>query len=325
MRHGCLVVALGSPQEPTPAAIRRFLKPFLSDQRVVDFHPAAWLPILHGMVLPARPGKIREQYEAVWTDSGSPLTVHTLAQRDHLQDALPDVDVRYAMTYTAPSIETALTDWDVDAVTVIPLFPQYAPSTVAAVMDQVTAFYRASAWMPHLHLVQSWPDTPRYVNWHARQLARTLTAQEQSDQGADKVVFSYHGVPERAVHAPGPYRAQCETTTAAIVSATQELVGHEIAHESTFQSKFGPGAWLAPATIDRMGQLPAEGVHNVVMLTPGFVADCIETSYELDVLNRDEFLAAGGSSFTRVAPPNSDPEVGLMLAEVFHRAHRLDE
>lgn len=317
MRHGCLVVALGSPQEPTPSAIRRFLRPFLSDQRVVDFHPAAWLPILHGMVLPVRPGRIKEQYEAVWLEAGSPLTVHTLAQRDHLQESLPAVDVRYAMTYTAPSIETALTDWDVDALTVIPLFPQYAPSTVAPVMDQVMEYYQKSAWMPHLHLVQSWLDAPLYVQWHAQRLATALNTTES----VDKVVFSYHGVPERAVHAPGPYRAQCETTTAAIIDAATEILDRPIPHETTFQSKFGPGSWLSPATIDRMAQLPREGARSIVMLTPGFVADCIETSYELDVLNKDEFLAAGGTSFTRIAPPNSDPEVGPMLAEVFHRAH----
>lgn len=311
MRHGCLIVALGSPAEPTPREIRRFLKPFLSDRRVVDFHPAIWWPVLHGIVLPFRPGRIAEQYEHVWLPDGSPLTVHTIAQRDHLARELPDVEVRYAMTYTSPSIPEALTEMDVDHLTILPLFPQYAPSTVAAVVDQVMDYYQDATAMPNLTIVSSWETAPLFIDWYAQQLRETLASNE-----VDRVVFSYHGVPERTPHAPDAYRAQCEATSAAIM----ELVDAEIPFENTYQSKFGPGEWLSPATINRMAQYPADGVRRIALCTPGFFADCIETSEELDVLNRNAFLAAGGETYVRVAPPNSDPEAGAILAEVY-RTH----
>ena len=310
MRHGCLIIALGSPAEPTPREIRRFLRPFLSDRRVVDFHPALWAPILHGIVLPFRPGRIAEQYENVWLPEGSPLTVHTMAQREHLANELPGVDVRYAMTYTSPTIAEVLSQMDVDHLTILPLFPQYAPSTVAAVADQVMAFYQGSTTMPHLTLVSSWERSPTYINWHAEQLRHTLAT-----ANVDRIVFSFHGVPKRARHAPQAYVAQCEATTHAIMARLGDAP-----FEITYQSKFGPGEWLSPATIDRMRALPADDVRNIAVCTPGFVADCIETSEELDVLNRNAFEAAGGETYVRVAPPNSEPIAGSMLAEVY-RTH----
>lgn len=277
---------------------------------MVDFHPALWRPILHGIVLPFRPGRIAEQYEGVWMPEGSPLTVHTIAQRDHLARELPGVDVQYAMTYTEPSIPEVLSRMDVDHITVLPLFPQYAPSTVAAVVDQVMEYYQGATSMPHLTIVSSWETSSTYIAWHARRLAETCAATD-----VDRIVFSYHGVPARWRHAPEAYVAQCETTTNAIMDA----VG-EIPFEITFQSKFGPGEWLTPATIDRMAQLPSEGARRVAVCTPGFIADCLETSEELDVLNHKAFRDAGGEVFVRVAPPNSDPIAGAMLAEVY-RAH----
>ena len=310
MRRGCLIVALGSPAEPTPREIRRFLKPFLSDRRVVDFHPAIWWPVLHGIVLPLRPGRIAGQYENVWLPEGYPLTVHTIAQRDHLAAELLDVDVRYAMTYTSPSIRQVLTEMDVDHLTILPLFPQFAPSTVAAVIDQVTAYYRDANRMPHLTIVSSWETSPLFIDWHAQRLRETLAENE-----VDRIVFSYHGVPQRAPHAPREYLAQCEATTNAIMT----LVG-DIPFENTYQSKFGPGEWLTPATIKRMEQFPSDGVRRIAVCTPGFFADCIETSEELDVLNQRAFLDAGGKKYVRVAPPNSAPIVGAILAEVY-RAH----
>lgn len=312
MRHGCLIVALGSPAEPTPKEIRRFLKPFLSDRRVVDFHPIIWWPVLHGIVLPFRPGRIAEQYESVFLPEGSPLTVHTIAQRDHLATELPDVDVRYAMTYTSPSIPEQLEAMaDLDHLTILPLFPQYAPSTVAAVVDQVMAYYQNATAMPHLTIVSSWETAPTFVDWYAQQLRETL-----AETPVDRVVFSYHGVPERAPHAPREYVAQCEATTNAII----ESAGVAVPFENTYQSKFGPGEWLSPATIDRMAEIPADGGTRVALVTPGFFADCIETAEELDVLNQEAFTAAGGQTYVRVAPPNSDPIAGAMLADVY-RAH----
>lgn len=315
MRRGCLIVALGSPAAPTKREIRRFLAPFLSDRRVVDFHPFVWQPILRGIVLPFRPGRIQAQYEHIWLSEGSPLTVHTKAQRDHLSGALPEVDVRYAMTYTSPSIPEVLSEMDVDELTVLPLYPQYAASTVAPVFDQVTEYYRSRSSMPTLHLVKSWETSPLLIEWYAREVHRTITAHE-----LDRLVFSYHGVPERAVHAPEEYTGQCRATTEAIMDAVAELdpSAPRVPFDITYQSKFGPGKWLTPATIDSMAAYPGNGVTRIGVATPGFFADCIETVDEIDILNRETFMNAGGKDFVCVAPPNSDIAVGPMLAEVYH-------
>ncbi|RRD46338.1 ferrochelatase [Tessaracoccus sp. OH4464_COT-324] len=307
MKQGCLIVALGTPDAPTPERIREFLRSFLSDRWVVDFPRFLWKPILHGIVLRVRPKKVAPLYRHIWLEDGSPLEVYTRAQRDLLAAALPDIEVRHAMSYTSPSVAEAVAGWDVDHITVIPMYPHYAPSTTNTIIEQVDAAAENARWRHKL--VRSWGTAEGFIGWYRSRLRDELTAED-----VDRVVFSYHGVPQRKVHGPDEYRAQCLATTEAI------MAGFDIPHEVSFQSKFGPGAWLSPATVDRMSQLPGEGVKRLLLLTPGFVADCIETLDELDLLNRDTFLAAGGESFRRLAPLNDHPEVGAVLAEVFRTA-----
>ncbi|NLI04049.1 MAG: ferrochelatase, partial [Actinomycetaceae bacterium] len=170
--------------------------------------------------------------------------------------------------------------------------------------------YCAQSGAPKLTIVDPWYDLDSYIAWHA-----TRIKEELATGSYDKIIMSYHGVPERAVHEPASYRAQCERTTHAIM----ERVG-DIPYEMTFQSKFGPGKWLGPATIDRMAELPGEGARNILLLTPGFFADCIETLQEIDSQNQEVFKAAGGVEFRRIAPPNADATAGQMLADIYRDA-----
>lgn len=314
VRRGCLIVNLGSPEELSEASIRSFLRRFLSDRRVVDLPRVLWQPILRSFVLRKRPGRILEQYERVWTPEGSPLMAYTVAQRDQLAEQLDQVEVRYAMTYTSPSIVESLRDWLVDEVTVLPLFPQYAPSTVAPVIDQVAAFERAHPDGPVITTVRDWATQPEYVAWYAEQLGKAF-----ADEPADKVVFSYHSVPERKRHGPAEYADRCRATTEAII-AHPDCPDSE--WEITYQSTFGPGRWLGPATLDRAQALPGEGVRSVLVCSPGFVADCIETSYELRVLMAGAFTECGGERFRVLTPLNSDVRAGEILAAVYRRFTR---
>ncbi|WP_129288717.1 ferrochelatase [Trueperella pyogenes] len=304
--RGLLIVNLGSPDSPNPSDVRTFLRDFLSDPDVIDFPRALWLPILHGIVLRTRPASSGALYETIWTPEGSPLVVHTRRQRDLLAAALPDWSVRYAMTYTAPSIASQLDAFVAEGareIAVLPLYPQWAPSNTGSILAQVNAWKDAANGV-RVDVLGQWPAEQHYVNWYADQIAHALAQLPEASQ--TRVILSYHGVPDRRRHRSVEYAAQCETTSSAIIRALSER-GVSADVRTTYQSKFGPGKWLQPATIDTMSALPGDGVTAVILATPGFLADCIETIDELDVLNREAFEAAGGKRFVRVAPMNDDP------------------
>lgn len=306
--RGLLIVNLGSPDSPAPSDVRAFLAKFLSDPRVVDFPRVVWLPILHGIVLRVRPRKSGAIYKTIWTPEGSPLVVHTKRQHQLLQEALPNWNVKYAMTYTSPSIDSALQEFEnegVDDITVLPLYAQTTPSSSGAVVDQVMDYYRNQQHHPHLRIIGKWPTQPDYVNWHAKQIAQRVHSDIPAPQ---MILLSYHGVPQRAAHKPKGYRQECLATSSAIETQLRKL-GVDTPVLTTFQSKFGPGKWLRPATIDTMASLPDRGVTSVLVASPAFVSDCIETVDELDVLNQDAFKEAGGKHYQRVAPINDDPVI----------------
>ncbi len=308
--RGLLIVNLGSPDSPEPKDVRTFLAKFLSDPRVVNVPRAVWLPILHGIVLRTRPKKSGEIYRTIWTDEGSPLTVYSKRQWRMLSEALPDWNVKYAMTYANPSIASALKSFEdegVDDITVLPLYPQTAPSSSGAVVDQALDYYREREHYPHLRVIGKWPTQADYVNWYADRIAERFKA-EQTQPDPELILLSYHGVPERKVHKPKGYRAECEATSSAIESELKKR-GVNVPVLTTFQSKFGPGKWLQPATIDTMASLPGRGVTSVLVASPAFIVDCIETVDELDVLNQDAFKDAGGEHYQRVAPINDDPVI----------------
>ncbi len=315
--EACLLVALGTPDEPTPKAIRNFLRPFLADKRIVDLPQYLWKPILHTMVLPRRPHKIAPAYQGIWLDKGgatghSPLTVHSLAQCEAMQELLPNIKVEYAVTYGNPGISVQLDQlmqMGVHKITVIPLYPHYAPSTVAAITDQIAIWLQKQTRIPNLQIITEYATQPTLVAWYAEQIRNMVT-----QYNPDRLIFSYHGVPQRPAHDPEYYKKQTVQTTKAIMQYAKVATPYTI----TYQSKFGPGQWLQPATIDTMELVPAQGDKNIILCTPGFLSDCLETIDELDVLNKEAFIKAGGETFNRIKPPNSDSIMGKVLAEIYN-------
>lgn len=317
-RRGLLIVNLGSPQSLNERDISRFLATFLSDRRVVHWPRAAWLPILHLIVKRVRPRKIKPVYEKIWHRDMSPLVFYTRAQHRNLQVALPDVNVKYAMAYTEPRISQMLSEFEREGVkdlTVLALYPQYAPSTGASIADQVCRHYLKSTRIPNFRFISEFPTQEHYVAWHAQALSARI---DELEHRPDRLVFSFHGVPEHPLHEPHYYRSQCEQTFSAICNHPA-LVEKAIPAVMTFQSKFGPGRWIGPATIDEMARLPREdNVRSILVCTPGFVADCIETLDEIDILNREEFLAAGGKHFSYLNPMNDSDAVTEMIVSMFN-------
>lgn len=310
VRRGLLIVNLGSPSSPQPAQVREFLREFLRDPRVVDFPRPLWLPILHGIVLRTRPRKSSKLYQSIWNAAGSPLVIFTKSQCDHLAAELPHYSVKYAMTYTQPRISQVLSEFAAEGITdltVVSLYPQSAPSSTGAITDQVFSHYAGALHTPNLRMISQYPVQPDYISWYVEAVSKHL-----AQHNFDLVVFSFHGVPARDSHRPQGYRAECNATAAEIMAGVREQ-GHDVASLVTFQSKFGPGKWLTPATIDTMRQLPAQGIKSVLVATPGFISDCLETIDEIGVLNRDVFLTAGGEHFSRVLPPNDDPIVTQII------------
>lgn len=323
MKNGCLIVNLGSPDEPTEGAIRAFLAAMLSDRCVVNLPPALWKPILHGIILRVRPRKLIDRYRTIWTPNGSPLAVITQQQCDMLQQALPDVDVKYAFCASSPTIEEVLTDWDIDTLTVIPLYPQFATSTVTPVVDRVLNFYdaldqrshsaarershREVPAHPHLRFVPSFATEAHMIGWYHQQIEDCLKTGE-----CDHLLLSFHGIPNQRYHMAAHYKAQCSATRDAIAAAYPNLPV-----SMSFQSKFGPGEWLGPATRQRVTELPQEGVSNLVVATPAFVADCLETLEEVCLDYRDQFLAAGGQSYRVISPINADPAFTRTLVSLY--------
>lgn len=324
MKNGCLIVNLGSPDEPTEGAIRAFLASMLSDRCVVNLPAALWKPILHGIILRVRPGKLVDRYRAIWTPGGSPLSVITQQQRDMLQAALPDVEVKYAFCASSPTIEEVLADWDIDTLTVIPLYPQFATSTVTPVVNRVIDFYDAKEELnqrstngaphaqtpvhPHVRFAPSYATESHMIGWYQQKIKEFLEAGE-----CDHLLLSFHGVPNQRYHLAAHYKAQCYATRDAIAAAYPDLP-----ISVSFQSKFGPGEWLGPATQQRVTELPREGVTNLVVATPAFVADCLETLEEVCLDYRDQFLAAGGQSYRVISPINADPTFTETLLSLYH-------
>lgn len=312
--EGVIVVALGTPTEASTRAIAEFLGEFLSDKRVVDLPDFLWQPVLRGPILKRRPGKVLEQYEDIWAD-GSPLRVITEGQVARLAELLPDCEVRVGYQYGSPSFVETFAEMAsrLDEITVLPTYPQFAPATVGSVADRLDAALKISrerfGRVPRVRAARSWPELPGYVDWHVTRIANAL---EEGD--ADMLLFSWHGLPDRRPHQPARYAAECDATARAIAARLADL-GVNVPWRSTFQSKFGPDRWLRPATIDTMARLPREGVRRVVVANPGFMADCLETIYEMDVLNADAFYKAGGQTFRRIGCPDADAGAAI-LAEL---------
>lgn len=315
---GVLLVNLGTPAAPTYVAIRRFLAAFLGDRRVVEACPAYWYPLLYGPILSTRPFKTAALYESVWTAAGSPLLVRSKALAAALQSSLgpPDrVRVELAMTYGEPSIAGAIERLQlarIERLIVLPLYPQYSATTTGPVFDQVTR--QLSRWraIPSLSFVSDYHVEPTYIEALATSVRAAWTR-----HGRSHLVLSNHGIPVKYVAAGDPYRAQAGATTQALVAALG-LKADE--YSESFQSRFGPTAWVTPYTDERLAELARAGVSTVTVLTPSFAVDCLETLEEIGIRGRATFQAAGGRELHLVPALNDSKDHVEALTAVLKRA-----
>lgn len=305
---GVLVTNLGTPDEPTPGALRRYLKEFLWDPRVVEIPRPLWWCILNGIILNIRPWRSAAAYRKIWTDQGAPLLLHTQALtaglRERLQARAGDgLMVECAMRYGNPSIASVIERMQQAGVTrllVLPLYPQYSGATTASTFDAIAEDFRTRRWLPELRMINHYHDFPAYIE----ALATSVEAHWKNHGRADRLLFSYHGVPRRYLDQGDPYFCECHKTSRLLA----ERLGLEPdSWMTTFQSRFGREEWLRPYTDETLKALPAQGVASVQMLCPGFSADCLETLEEIGQENREYFLAAGGERYEYIPALNSQP------------------
>lgn len=319
-RTGVLFVNLGTPDAPTPSAVRRYLAEFLSDQRIVDLPRILWLPILHGVILNVRPAATARNYKKIWREESneSPLRFYTRAQAENVAEALGQgITVDWAMRYGVPSIAdriTALKDTGCARILIVPLYPQYSATTTASVADAVTNAAKAMPRPPAMRIAEPFPDDPAYINALAAVTQRQLAA---LDWAPERVVISFHGLPQRYIDAGDPYQDHCAVT--ARLLRKKMGWGQDFA-PMTFQSKFGRDKWLEPATEETIKTLAAKDVKNIAVITPGFVADCIETLEEIDIAARQAFISSGGENFTIIPCLNDTPEMTALLEGLVRRA-----
>jgi ferrochelatase len=311
-----LICNLGTPDEPTPKAVRRYLAEFLADPRVVEIPRLVWLPILHGVILRTRPAKSARKYASIWMKEGSPLKVWTEKQAlllaGYLGQRGQPVLVRHAMRYGQPSIAGALDALRAEGaerVLVLPLYPQYAAATTASVGDAVAGWMKRRRNLPELRFVKHWHDDPGYIG----ALARRVSDHWMTHGRPDRLVLSFHGLPKRSLTLGDPYHCECLKTGRLL---TERLKLREENVVVTFQSRFGKAEWLKPYTEPTLAALAKQGVARVDVFCPGFVADCLETLEEIDLEGRAAFLAAGGKEFGYIPCLNDQHEGIAALAAI---------
>ncbi len=319
-RTAVLLVNLGTPDAPEPGAVRRYLRQFLSDPRVVEIPRAVWLPILHGIILTVRPRKSAAKYAAIWTDRGSPLLHHSEQQttllRGYLGSRALDVDVRLAMRYGEPSIPRALAEMraaNTERLLLLPLYPQYSATTTATVFDAVNAELARCRNVPEVRTVKHFHDHPGYIEALKQSVLAHWSRHGSLRDAGGTLVMSFHGVPRRTLDLGDPYHCECRKTGRLLAEALG--LGKD-EYVVTFQSRFGRAEWLQPYTAPTLHALAARGVARVDVICPGFVADCLETLEEINIEGRQEFLAAGGKAFHYIDCLNESPAFIQALADL---------
>jgi ferrochelatase len=314
-----LLCNLGTPDEPTPAAVRRYLKQFLSDPRVVEIPRVAWLPILYGVILPLRSSKSAAKYASVWMREGSPLKVWTERQAQALQARLAasghEVTVRYAMRYGTPSIGSQLDALKAEGATrilVLSAYPQYSGTTTASLVDDIGDWTKRVRNVPELRFVHRYHDDGGYIG----ALAARIESHWAQHGRPDHLVMSFHGVPERTLHLGDPYHCECRKTARLLAERLQLPAS---SYTVSFQSRFGRAKWLEPATEPTLRKLAREGFAKVDVVCPGFTSDCLETLEEIAQEGRDAFLTSGGKGFGYIPCLNAQPDWIAALADIAQR------
>lgn len=301
-KTGILLANLGTPDAPTPGAVKRYLRQFLSDKRVVDTFRLLWWPLLRGVILPIRSPRVAKLYQSVWMEEGSPLMVYSRRQQQALAARLPDTPVALGMSYGSPSLASAVDDLlaqGVEHIVVLPLYPQYSCSTVAAVWDELARILAKKRAIPGISFIRDYAEHPDYI--HA--LAASVRASFAVHGEPDLLLLSYHGIPQRYANQGDDYPQRCRDTTRELVSALG-LPPERVM--MTFQSRFGREPWLTPYTDETLKMLGEKGTKHIQVLCPGFAADCLETLEEIAVQNREIFLEAGGKQYEYIPALNAD-------------------
>jgi ferrochelatase len=314
---GALLVNLGTPDAPTPAAVRRFLAEFLWDPRVVEAPRWLWWLALHGFILRFRPARSAHAYRQIWTPQGSPLLLHTRALvervRGNLQRQLP-ASVVLGMSYGSPRIPDALEELrraGVRRLVVLPLYPQYSCTTTASVFDRVTSQLQRWRWVPELRFIGNYHDEPAYIEAIADSIREHWRTHERGH-----LLFSFHGVPRRYMEAGDPYHCQCQKTARLLA----ENLGLDTdAWTISFQSQVGREEWLRPYTDETLLRLAREGRRRVSVVCPGFAADCLETLEEIAIRNRALFMSNGGEVYEYIAALNANDAHAGFLADLIAR------
>ena len=307
-RIGVLLINLGTPDAPTAAAVRRYLAEFLSDPRVIEIPPIAWKPILHGIILRTRPRKSAHAYRQVWTNEGSPLAVIARRQAEALAHRFGDrVIVDQAMRYGNPGIATAIermTSAGCTRILAAALYPQYCAATTATANDAVFAALARMRVQPALRTLPPYYGDPLYIEALRANLSRQLAG---LDFKPDRLMLSFHGMPQRTLELGDPYHCHCRKTARLL----SEALGRKV--DVAFQSRFGRAKWLEPATDAVLGGYGHQGVESLAVAAPGFSADCLETLEEIGIRGRETFLAGGGKRFALLDCLNdSDESIGLL-------------
>jgi len=310
-----ILLNLGTPDSPEPKAVKRYLAEFLSDRRVVEIPQIAWQPILRGVVLRTRPKKSAEAYRQVWTDEGSPLMAISKRQAAALRKKLGDeVIVGLAMRYGNPSITDVISrlmgHTNCDRILFAPLYPQYCAATTASAQDALFKVLEKMRFQPAIRTLPPYFDDKLYIDALHANLKRQLGA---LDFVPDRLLLSFHGMPDRTRRLGDPYYDQCHATAQLLAERTSLQV------DVAFQSRFGRAKWLGPATDETLAGYPKQGVKKLAIAAPGFSADCLETLEELGIRGRDQFLGEGGTHFARLDCLNDSDEGMAMLDALIRR------
>jgi ferrochelatase len=318
---GILLINLGTPDEPTPGAVRRYLKQFLSDTRVVEIPRAIWWLILNLIILNVRPAKSAKKYASIWMKEGSPLRVYTARQTQMLRGFLGEkikspLKIEYAMRYGNPSIASVIDKLkaaNCDNILVLPLYPQYAASTTASTMDELGRVLKEIRNVPGIRFVRSFHDHPAYIKAIAKNVLAEWMKVGRPNFATDKLLMTFHGVPKFHLDKGDPYHCQCHKSARLIAG---ELGVKKEDYVVTFQSRFGKAEWLQPYTDKTLETLGAAGSKRVDVICPGFAADCLETLEEIAMEAKETFLHAGGKTFNYIPVANDTEAFVGALAEI---------
>ncbi len=311
-KTGVLLINLGTPDSTNWLDIRKYLKEFLSDRRVIEVNPIIWKVILHLFILNFRPSKTAKAYKEIWMkdENMSPLRYYTIMQTKKLLDRISSKNliVDYAMRYGNPSIKSKIFKLQAagcERLIILPLYPQYAAATTATVCDEVYRVLMEMRWQPSLQIIPHYESEPLYINALVNSIKLKLS---EISWKPDLILASYHGIPQKYFDKGDPYHCYCHKTSRLI---TEELKNIEI--KTTFQSRFGPEKWLQPYTDKTLESLPKEGKKNIVVICPGFSSDCVETLEEINIQGKESFLNSGGKNFDMVPCLNdNDDHINLL-------------